>query len=137
VKLSHLLVMVLGTLTNTILLGWLLSRAGLQAPLQTLQWLAMPAAMFIALLLAWPVSRFLGLSPLMILAGPCPGCRSRPPGWWGTKSGRARLTLICGACGERVELWLTRRPPAGQVLEAGHVFRLRWPEFLGLWYRVH
>jgi thioredoxin 1 len=34
-----------------------------------------------------------------------------------------------------VELWLDRKPPAASTT-APHVYRLRWPEFLGVWKRV-
>lgn len=135
-KLSHLLVLVFVATISSGLFVWVLSLAGVQASLPTLQWLSMPVGLFVALLVAWPISRLFGLSPLMIFAGPCPGCRTRPPGWWATQSGRQRVTLVCGACGERVELWLTRKPPAGFLSETGHVFSLRWPQFLGMWRQI-
>ena len=132
-KLSHLLVMVFTTTGVLLLFSWLLSLAGMPTCSGALLWLLSLFACFASLPLAWPISRLFRLSPLMIFAGPCPGCRTRPPGWWGTESGREKLLLVCGACGERVELWLTRRPPTHLVSAEARTFRLRWPEFLGIW----
>jgi len=83
--------MIAGTSVSTILLGWLLCEAGVRAPFPTLMWLSMPVALFVALLLAWPVARLFGVGPLMMFAGPCPGCRTRPPGWWAKETGAKRL----------------------------------------------
>jgi hypothetical protein len=44
--------------------------------------------------------------------------------------------LACDACGEQLELWLTRTPPVGLVSATVPVFKLRWPEFLGIWQKV-
>ena len=99
-------------------------------------WLLLPIAVFAALLLAWPLSRLFRMSPLMVFSGPCPGCQARPPGWWAAEAESRRVVLVCGTCRERVELWLTRRPPVNAVPAAGHTFRLRWPEFLGMWCEV-
>ena len=135
-KLSHLVVVVFVTTINLILLMWLLVRVGVPLSQATLQWLSMPVAVFAALLLAWPISRLLGLSPLMIFAGPCPGCRTRPPGWWVTRLAPRRLLLMCRACGKDVELWLRREAPTDRTSESRHMFTLRWPEFLGIWRQV-
>jgi hypothetical protein len=135
-KLAHLLLMTFGTSGLCFCFAWLLSFAGLQLSFGARYWLTFPIAFFVALLLAWPVSRLFGLSPLMIFAGPCPGCHTRPSGWWATESGKVRLVLTCGSCGEQSELWLTRRPPADLVSPTRRTFRLGWPEFLGIWHEV-
>src|SRR5215467_12607823 len=127
-KLQHLLVMAFGTSISSFLLVWTLARAGVDASPVTLMWLSVPVASFVALLVAWPISRLLRLSPLMIFAGPCPRCRTKPPGWWAAEQGRRRLVLRCGTCGEQVELWLSRKAPANPVPGTGHAFTLRWPE---------
>src|SRR5215475_12845265 len=114
-KLPHLLLMQFGTTTFGFLFCWLLSRAGAQASFHTLCYLSFPVAFFVTLLLAWPISRLIRLTPLMIFAGPCPGCRKRPPGWWATETGREKLLLNCGLCGDQLELWLTRSPQAGHL----------------------
>jgi len=134
-KLSHLLLMVFMVATVVVLLA--LVFPGLAVTSSRVYWLTLPLSFLIALLLAWPVSRLLRLSPLMIFAGPCPGCKTRPSGWWSTtESDKVRLVLVCGACGERSELWLTRKPPADRHAKANHTFRLRWPQFLGVWATV-
>ena len=135
-KLAHLLIMVFTTAGLLLPVAWLLSLAGMSVTCGAMFWLSAPIAFFAALPLAWPISRLFRLSPLMIFAGPCPGCRTRPAGWWGTQSGRKTLLLVCGACGERVELWLTRRPSLDLVPASARIFRLRWPEFLGIWQEV-
>ena len=135
-KLSHVLVTTLGTSAFCILFSWLLCIAGVQAPFITRSWICLPAAFVAALIVAWPVSRLLRMPPLMTFAGPCPGCHTRPPGWWATGSNGMKLVLLCGACGQQSELWLTRHPPRGEVATRGHTFRLRWPEFLGIWREV-
>ena len=117
-KLPHLLLMQFGTTTFGFLFCWLLSRAGAQASFHTLCYLSFPVAFFVTLLLAWPISRLIRLTPLMIFAGPCPGCRKRPPGWWATETGREKLLLNCGLCGDQLEVWLTNSkspgwPPVG------------------------
>jgi hypothetical protein len=134
--LPHVLLMTIGTTGLNFLFGWLLSRAGLHTSFVTLYWLSFPLAFAVMLLLAWPISRLFRLRPLMIFSGPCPGCRTRPSGWLATPSGPARLEMICGACGERLELWLMRRPPAGLVPGTVPTYRLCWPEFLGIWCKV-
>src|SRR5215475_8337583 len=90
----------------------------------------------VMLLLAWPISQLFRMTPLMIFSGPCPGCQRRPPGWWTTEAGRKKLLLTCGACGEQLDLWLTRTPPVDLVSSTVPVFKLRWPEFLGIWQEV-
>jgi hypothetical protein len=135
-NLPHLLLMIFGTNSLSLLFGWLLSQAGAQASFRTLCCLSVPVALFVTLLLAWPISRLLRLTPLMIFAGPCPGCRRRPPGWWAIEAEKERLLLTCGACDEPLELWLTRTPPIRLLSATIPVFNLRWPEFLGIWKEV-
>jgi hypothetical protein len=135
-KLSHLLLMVFGSSGLSFFFSWLLSFAGAHLSSTERYWLSFTIAFFVAIILAWPVSRLFRLSPLMIFAGPCPGCHTRPPGWWATEAGKMRLILNCGACGEQSELWLTRRPTNDVSSGTGHIFRLRWPEFLGIWREV-
>jgi hypothetical protein len=135
-KLPHLLLMQFGTAGFGLLLCWLLSRAGAQASFHTLRYLSFPVAFFVTLLLAWPISRLTRLTPPMIFAGPCPGRRRRPQGWWATETGRGKLLLNCGVCGDQLELWLTRSPPAGLVSATIPIFKLRWPKFLGIWREV-
>ena len=90
---------------------------------------------FAALSLAWPIARLFGMTPMMTLAGPCPNCKTRPSGWWGSKPESNRLRLICGKCGTDVDLWL-RRPTSQPAVAARPTYRLRWPEFLGMWRRI-
>ena len=134
--LPHLLLMTFGTTGLAFLFSWLLSRGGAHASFVTLYGLSLPLAFIVTLLLAWPVARFFRLRPLIVFAGPCPGCRIRPLGWWATELSPERLLLACGACGERLELWLTRKPPADLVSATVRTYRLRWPEFLGIWREV-
>ena len=134
--LPHLLLMTFGTTALSFLFGGLLWRAGAQASFLTLYSLSSPVAFCVTLFLAWPIARLFRLRPLMIFAGPCPGCGKRPPGWWAKELGRERLLLGCGVCGEKLELWLTRKPPAALVSATVRTYRLRWPEFLGVWREV-
>jgi len=135
-KLPHLLLMIFGTTVLSFLFAWLLSHAGVQASFHTLYYLSSPVAFFVALPLAWPISRLFSMTPLMIFSGPCPGCQRRPPGWWAMETGRKKLLLTCGACGEQLDLWLTRTPPVDLVSSTVPVFKLRWPEYLGIWQEV-
>jgi hypothetical protein len=135
-KLSHLLLMMFGTTAVRILYEWILLQGGMQSSLLTRNYIAFPGAFFVMLLLAWPISRLFRMTPLMIFAGPCPGCRRRPPGWWATEIEGKKLLLSCGTCGKELELWLTRTPPVGLVSATVPVFKLRWPEFLGIWREV-
>src|SRR5262245_5674126 len=135
-KLSHLLVMTITTGVCSVLLTESLLYAGVRASARELELLTMPAALLLALVVAWPISRLFHISPLMIFSGPCPGCRTRPPGWWRVESHGKRLTIACATCGQRVDLWLTRKPETGAASGTSCVFTLRWPEFLGIWRRV-
>jgi hypothetical protein len=90
----------------------------------------------VAVIFAWPISRFLRLTPLMVFAGPCPGCRTRPPGWWHFGTTSDPMLLACGRCGTEVDLWLTRRPRGHATSHGRPAYRLRWPEFLGIWTRI-
>jgi hypothetical protein len=92
-KLSHVLLMSFLTGGIGLLVGARASQHG------ALFWLFIPIALFVALLMAWPISRLLRLSPLMIFAGPCPACRTSPPGWWAKEAGSRRFVLTCGTCG--------------------------------------
>ena len=135
-RLSHLLVMVVPVsfcsgLSVTLLLG-----AGIPISERQLLWFTVPAAVFAGLAIAGPLSRLLGLSPLMIFAGPCPACHTRPSGWWAMESQPRRLILACGGCGAQLDLWLTRKRPADVRSQQRYVFVLRWPQFLGIWRRV-
>ena len=139
-KLSHLLLVVfLGTLL-ALLFDLLEELAGVRLPHEQRLWINMLPAVATAIILAWPVARVVRLSPLMIFSGPCPQCRQRPPGWWrshnGTDSDTDRLALLCGFCGERVTLWLTRVPQSDTSSADVPTYALRWPEFLGIWRQV-
>lgn len=122
---------------TAMLVSWFLSLGGM--PMRSNETLPCALAFVIALHLAWPIARALNISPLMIFSGPCPSCQMRPPGWWASQSNKQHVLLVCGRCGERVELSLTRNPPPDFVQTAKHSFRLRWPEFLGIWqeFRPH
>ena len=98
--------------------------------------LAMPLVLLGALELAWWICRILGFPPLFVLAGPCPACNRRPDGWRFRWESRLLLTLECGCCEQRVQLWMGRSLPSNLSFEVPTFF-LRWPEFLGIWRRVH
>jgi hypothetical protein len=133
-KLSHLLLVIALECVLVWPLASLLGWIGLDLSFETRVWICFVPAMLVALAIAWPVARVLGMPPLMIFSGPCPGCGRRPAGWWQVRSDAAQLHLVCGECGERVALWLTSAP-ASPVLPAVPTYALRWPRILGLWRR--
>src|SRR5262245_58418609 len=110
-KLSHLLVMVFTSDTLSVVFSELLARAGVHGSSKELLLVSTIVAFPVAILIAWPISRLFRMSPLMTLAGPCPACHTRPGVWLGHPSGKTALHLSCGACGQQVELLLTRTPP--------------------------
>lgn len=131
-KLSHLLLMMFLITALDLLFQGLLAIVGVRIYDGLLVVFLFPVAVWVA----WPVSRVLRMSPLMIFSGPCPRCKTRPPGWWAQSSFGRKVVLTCGECGEQLELWLTRKPPIDLVSTTVPAFRLRWPEFLGVWCRV-
>jgi hypothetical protein len=134
--LAHQLLVTLNTIGFAFLFAWLLPGLGIEASFGAVYWSTLPIAFCCALIAPWPISRLFNLRPLMIFAGPCPGCGTRPPGWWATETTRNSLILKCDTCGELVHLWLTRTVPRGNRSTTAHVYRLRWPEFLGIWSEV-
>ena len=98
---------------------------------------------FAGLPIYWPICRLLGIPPLFIFAPACPHCHKKPGGWWCVErqmpmKGRTpeRVVLACGLCEGRVELWLRRSVAMGAVSGSLPSYRLRWPEFLGIWRRL-
>ena len=135
-KASHVYLVVFLASPIAALISVVLTRVGIELGPLAIFMLSAPIGLA-AIVLAWPLARRLGMSPLMVLAGPCPGCKQRPPGWWASRSGETeRLQLVCGHCGSDLELWLTRQPPLERVAKDRPAFRLRWPEFLGIWKRI-
>ena len=94
------------------------------------------AAASAAILVAGPVSRRLRMPPLMVFAGPCPGCGVRPEGWWLTEKVDERLTLMCVNCEQSVVLWMNRAPSAAEIVGGVPNYVMRWPSFLGIWRRT-
>lgn len=135
-KLSHvILVAVLsGALAVLIVAG--LERIGVGWGTPASYLLGIPPAGFMAIVLAWPIARRFGMGPLMIFSGPCPNCKKRPSGWWSVATEADCLRLACGQCGTELELWLTRSPSTELVATTRPAYRLRWPEFVGVWRRI-
>jgi transcription elongation factor Elf1 len=79
--------------------------------------------------------KILRVPPLMFLSGPCPRCGHRPSGWWSDDRHREVLRLLCGACGKRVDLWLTNSAPADAHSTDVPAYVLRQPRFFGIWRR--
>lgn len=134
--LAHLFPLVFFTTALSFFFGWMLGVFGWEASFHTRYYAAIPLAFFVAIVLAWPLSRLLRLRPIMAFAGPCPGCHTRPPGWYCLEYERYRAMLECGTCGTRVDLWQTRTPPAARLSTSVPSYALRWPEFLGIWRSV-
>jgi len=134
--LAHLLLLVFPTTVLMFVFAWMPPILGWEASFHTRYYASFPLAFFVAIVLAGPLSRLLRLRPVMAYAGLCPGCHTRPPGWYCLKSERDRAMLKCGQCGTLVELWLTRTPPAAQLSTSVPSYALRWPEFLGIWRSV-
>ena len=130
-KLSH--VLLVSGLAGTLATGFVVI-TGMHG--RAMVWLVAPVAAILAVLLAGPIARLFRLSPLMILAGPCPRCGMRPAGWWYDDRRTGALHLQCGNCGQPVDLWAWRRPAAGEIAPDTPSFVLRWPTFLGFWRRV-
>jgi hypothetical protein len=95
-----------------------------------------PLATFIAVLLAWPIARILGVGHLMFLSGPCPNCGRRPRAWGVLEKDANHLRLRCSNCGQTVELWYSRTIPEASA-EAPPRYRLHSPKFLGVWKKVN
>ncbi len=123
---------------------WLLKSAGFEIGDNDPKLMAITVVLWFACLpVYWWIFRFFGIPPLFIFAPACPHCHKKPGGWWTVdrqmpKKGRMpeRITLACGLCHGKVELWLRRRVPANSVTPAWPSYRLRWPEFLGIWRRL-
>jgi hypothetical protein len=143
-RLPHLLIPVAVTLPALFLVIWFLSRVGLDPGREKVLVPAVGLVLWFAgLPLYWPICKRLGIPPLLIFAPGCPHCHARPGGWWCVerqmpKKGRSpeRVILACGLCEKRVELWLRRRVAAGAITGSRPAYRLRWPEFLGIWRRL-
>jgi hypothetical protein len=93
------------TLTDAvaIAIGAALAKVGIEWGTPASYLFSFPAAVFTAVVAAWPIARRLGMSLLMILSGPCPNCKERPPGWWASRTEPDRLLLVCSQCGTDVE----------------------------------
>ena len=117
-------------------IAWLLAVVGVSATAEKGIWLSMGPAILFAFTIGWPIARRLGMSPLMIFAGPCPACQRRPEGWWSSGSNSELLQLRCGACGEGVIVWLVPPSRAALLRSGVQMYVLRWPQFLGVWRRV-
>jgi hypothetical protein len=135
-KLSHVLLAVLLVAALTIVVTAFLEKMGVEPSGMFGFLITLIVVLVAAVVIAWPISRLLRLTPLMMLAGPCPGCRTRPPGWWGARTSRDSMLLACGRCGTEVDLWLTRHPHGHATSHGRPAYRLRWPEFLGIWIRI-
>ena len=135
-KLSHLFLAVALTVVLVLPLAWLEGLAGVNLPFQKRVWISEMPALFAAIAAAWPFARMLGIPPLMIFSGPCPACTQRPAGWWRSDTRVDRWRLVCGACGERLTLWLTSPRSAEIISSDMPTYVLRWPQFLGVWRRV-
>ncbi len=134
--LAHLFLLIIPTPVLSFFFGWMLGILGWDASFQLRYYASFPLAFFIAIVLAWPLSRLLRLRPIMAFAGPCPGCHTRPPGWHCLEFDGDRAMLECGTCGTPLELWLMRRPPGARLSTSIPSYALRWPEFLGIWHLV-
>jgi hypothetical protein len=135
-RLSHLLLVIGLECLFMVPLASIQILAGATPSFQKRLWFTIVPAMAMALAVAWPVARRLGIPPLMVFAGPCPGCRQRPPGWWNSSTDRDRLQLTCGACGARVTVWLASSLPPDITALDVPTYVLRWPQYLGVWRRV-
>jgi hypothetical protein len=134
--LSHFFVVIVPSVALTFLFTWLQGIVGVGLSFQVRYWTSVPVACVAAIFLAWPLGRLFGQRPLMVFSGPCPTCKGRPPGWWHKKGGgKDRLTLLCGNCGQQVELWMTSRPNPNELLVDVPAYVLRSPQFLGVWRR--
>jgi len=132
-KLPHLVLAVVLQAMFSVFITLLLARYGYhQSNALGLLWLLSLPTLVLTVVVASPISRLLRMEPLMIFAGPCPRCRTRPGGWWGRAAGAGKWRLACGRCGQLVELWVrspTQELPPSQIPR----YALRWPQFLGIW----
>ena len=143
-RLPHLLIPIAVVLPGLLLAIWLLKSAGLDFGRENLAVAALSLVLWFAgLPLYWPICRLLGIPPLLIFAPACPHCGKQPGGWWCVErhmaqKGRTpeRVVLACGLCEGRVELWLRRCVASSAVTASLPSYRLRWPEFLGIWRRL-
>ncbi|GMV95224.1 MAG: hypothetical protein AMXMBFR82_50020 [Candidatus Hydrogenedentota bacterium] len=108
-----------------------------------IHWILAAVLYFAGLPIYWQICRRLNVPPLFVFAPACPHCGERPSGWklidaYVPETARfpERLILACGQCSEKVELWLQRRVDPEARAQAFPSYRLRWPEFLGIWSRL-
>ena len=134
-KLSHLSLTTFLSCVLALPLAWLLGQAGVSQTYERRVWMVIIPATVIAVAVAGPIAKRLGIPPLMIFSGPCPGCKQRPLGWWREGSNADRMHLVCGECGQHVTLCVTSR---AANIESSDMptYVLRAPTFLGLWRRV-
>ena len=134
-KLSHLSLTTFLSCVLALPLAWLLGQSGVSQTYERRVWISIIPATLMAIAVAGPIAKRLGIPPLMIFSGPCPACKQRPPGWWCEGSNADRMHLVCGQCGEHVTLWVTSRPTNIESPDMP-TYVLRSPTFLGLWRRV-
>jgi hypothetical protein len=140
---AHVLIFDFSSLLCASILGWLFhALTGIDAMHGFRTLLTIGVSMVAALPVSWWLCRLFRVSPLMIFAPSCPHCHEHPPGWWCLEehppSGSRmvdRLELACDLCKGKVELHL-RRPQAAAVSSEFPSYRVRWPQFLGIWRRL-
>jgi hypothetical protein len=130
-RLSHVMLILLLNTPLALFCALGFEHAGLSSlPGQVLAFLiAFPTSIIVA----GPLSRLLGMPPLMIFSGPCPNCGERPRAWGVLAEDSTHFDLACAHCASSVRLWL-RLPTVHPGCEFPE-YRLRWPTFLGLWTR--
>lgn len=137
-RLPHLLIPVVLYLPIRLLLDSLWQYTGMGTSRPSIGWMLALVAWVTTILAAWPVARFLRVPPLMIFAGPCPACGLRPAGWWKVSHAGddKKLVLLCGNCGQAVDVWLVRPPQRNLISAIVPSYVLRHPRFFGVWRRL-
>jgi hypothetical protein len=86
--------------------------------------------------LSWYVCSLLRIQPMSLSIPPCDRCGRKPPSYKFIERNWPRHVLVCSHCSSKLEVWFCLRIPETSVPSDISCFRLRWPQFLGLWRRV-
>ena len=85
--------------------------------------------------LSWPIYKHFRFRPLCLPR--CHHCHRMPETYGVAYAEWPLVVVICTACNAPTELWMTRTVNINAVSTETPSFYLRWPEFIGLWRRVH
>ncbi len=85
--------------------------------------------------LTWPIYKRFHFRPLCFPV--CPNCRRMPDAYGLAYARWPRAVIVCTICEAPLEVWMTRILDVENASTEMPSFSLRWPEFIGIWRRIH